>query len=601
MKNKNKILFMSGIVASIFSPTIHASDSLFSNELLEVKANQAYGKGLRDLTKDEDEKLSKRKIKKIKANSLALKRSGIRNDDLVKSQVSDEFILASDTTSSEKENFTQTFLAEVDNSKLNAFPPIGNQAGQNSCAAFAATYYLMSHEYCLVSGCDNKNYQEKIFSPRWTYNLINSGVDNGAYFSDAFQVMNHHGAITNVDFPYGTDFRSWSVDSEHWREAIGNKMSALFTMGIGTDAEMDLVKQTLLNGHVVVVGTYINSWIYKTVGSVANTLNPYAGESIAIAMNGTLGGHAMTIVGYNDEIWTDINANGLVEESEKGAFKIANSWGTNWKNKGFVWASYEAFRITPTVSNFSLLNRLPLAKNSGNKVLTSTYSFQQPKAYAKFNISHLKRNQININFGTSTLTSTLPTVSFNPYAFNGRGGAYAFDGTTLENDSYFYLDATSLLSSDLLQTKFYLKVTDSLSGDPLSLNSFQIVDPQSDDLIYNATISTPIVDGTNTTVVAKFEDNERPSEPTSLAAQLKTVKSGKKITYFARLTWTASTDNVSVSKYIIFRNGVKLAESLTNSFEDGKTSTGVIYNYTVQAVDSSGNVSNSSAAVQFKR
>lgn len=599
--NKDKVLLVSGILASLLSPTLRASESLSNSQLQEVKVNQAYGKGLRDLTKDEDEKLSKRKIKKIKPSSLALMRTGISDIDLLKSRDSEEFVLASESTNLDKESFNTLLLAEVDNSKLNAFPPIGNQAGQNSCAAFAATYYLMSHEFCLTNGCDNKNYQEKIFSPRWTYNFINSGEDNGAYFSDAFQVMNHHGAITNTDFPYGTDFRSWSVDPEHWREAVGNKMSALYTMGIGTDSEMELVKQTLLNGHVVVVGTYINSWIYKTVGSVANTLNPYAGESIAIAMNGTLGGHAMTIVGYNDDIWTDINANGLVEDSEKGAFKIANSWGTSWKNKGFVWASYEAFRITPMVSNFSLLNRLPLAKNSGNKVLTSTYTYQRPKALAKFNISHLKRNQININFGTSTLTSTLPTVSYNPYAFNGRGGAYAFDGTTLESDSYFYLDATGLMSTDLSQTKFYLKVTDLLSGDPLALNSFQIVDPQSDEVIYNTTITNSIIDGTNITVVAKFEDNERPSDPTNLTAQLKTVKSGKKITYFARLTWTASTDNVSVSKYIIFKNGVKLAESLTNSFEDGRTSTGVVYNYSVQAVDSSGNVSNFSPSVQFKR
>lgn len=594
----------SGILLGALSLSLQAAEPRYLNEINESKANASFGKGLRPLTKDEDEKLNSRKVKKVKPNKLALKRQGIKiqdNNDVQAGQVESEFILSSDELSVEKLSATSVALGEVDNSKLLAFPQIGNQSGQNSCAAWAATYYLMSHEYCLTNGCDNKNYQEKVFSPKWTYNLINSGADNGAFFSDAFQVMNHHGAVTNSDFPYGSDFRSWSVNPDQWREAIGNKMSPLFTMGIGTDAEMDLVKQTLINGHVVVVGTYINSWIYKSVGAVPNSSNPYLGESIAIAMNGTLGGHAMTIVGYNDEIWTDINANGLVEASERGAFKIANSWGTNWKNKGFVWASYEAFRVTPTVPNFSLLDRVPLAKNSGNKVLTSTYTSQTPKALAKFNISHLKRNQINLNIGSSTLSRTAPTVSYNPYAFNGRGGAYAFNGTTIEDDAVFYIDASSLLSLDLNQTKFYFKVTDLTSGDPLTLNSFQIVDPLTDEVIFNPTINTTSIDATNTTVIAKFEDKVAPTDPSNLQAALKTVKSGKKVSYFARLTWAASSDNVGINKYIIYRNGVKLAESTTTSFEDGKTSAGVLYTYQVQAVDSSGNTSNLSIATQFKR
>lgn len=119
---------------------------------------------------------------------MALKRTGISDIDLLKSRDSEEFVLTSESTNLDKESFNTLLLAEVDNSKLNAFPPIGNQAGQNSCAAFAATYYLMSHEFCLTNGCDNKNYQEKIFSPRWTYNFINSGEDNGAYFSPSVQL-----------------------------------------------------------------------------------------------------------------------------------------------------------------------------------------------------------------------------------------------------------------------------------------------------------------------------------------------------------------------------------------------------------------------------
>ena len=37
----------------------------------------------------------------------------------------------------------------------------------------------------------------------------------------------------------------------------------------------------------------------------------------------------MTVLGYNDDIWVDINNNGIVDTGER-AFRIANSWGTGW-------------------------------------------------------------------------------------------------------------------------------------------------------------------------------------------------------------------------------------------------------------------------------
>ena len=46
----------------------------------------------------------------------------------------------------------------------------------------------------------------------------------------------------------------------------------------------------------------------------------------------------MTLVGYNDNIWVDINHDGKIQTGEKGAFKIANSWGADYEggNNGFI-------------------------------------------------------------------------------------------------------------------------------------------------------------------------------------------------------------------------------------------------------------------------
>ena len=65
----------------------------------------------------------------------------------------------------------------------------------------------------------------------------------------------------------------------------------------------------------------------------------------------------MTVVGYNDDIWVDINSNGFVDPGEKGAFRIANSWGTGWGEGGFCWMSYDALKNPSAVSGGPGANR----------------------------------------------------------------------------------------------------------------------------------------------------------------------------------------------------------------------------------------------------
>src|SRR6267154_2969482 len=63
----------------------------------------------------------------------------------------------------------------------------------------------------------------------------------------------------------------------------------------------------------------------------------------------------------------------------------------------------------------------------------------------------------------------------------------------------------------------------------------------------------------------------------------------------ANLSWSASTDNVGVTAYILLRNGVQVATPATTSFADTGLSVGT-YSYTVAARDAAGNVSANSAS-----
>ena len=77
-------------------------------------------------------------------------------------------------------------------------------------------------------------------------------------------------------------------------------------------------------------------------------------------------------------------------------------------------------------------------------------------------------------------------------------------------------------------------------------------------------------------------DTTPPSTPTNLSA---TAISSSQI----NLSWTASTDNVGVTGYKIFRGGVQIATSATNSYFNTGLTASTAYSYTVSAYDAAGN------------
>lgn len=79
-------------------------------------------------------------------------------------------------------------------------------------------------------------------------------------------------------------------------------------------------------------------------------------------------------------------------------------------------------------------------------------------------------------------------------------------------------------------------------------------------------------------------DTEAPTAPTSLSVVSTTTAS-------ANLSWTAATDNVGVSYYQIFVNGVFKTNSSTTTATIAGLSQGTTYNFYVVAVDAAGNVS----------
>jgi glucose/arabinose dehydrogenase/chitodextrinase len=86
-------------------------------------------------------------------------------------------------------------------------------------------------------------------------------------------------------------------------------------------------------------------------------------------------------------------------------------------------------------------------------------------------------------------------------------------------------------------------------------------------------------------------DTTAPSVPTGVSGTATSVSQ-------INLTWTASTDNVAVTGYKIYRNGTQVGTSATTAYSDTGLTVNTSYNYTVSAYDAaSNNSAQSSPAV----
>jgi chitodextrinase len=82
-------------------------------------------------------------------------------------------------------------------------------------------------------------------------------------------------------------------------------------------------------------------------------------------------------------------------------------------------------------------------------------------------------------------------------------------------------------------------------------------------------------------------DNTAPSKPAGL--------NGTAASRSASLTWLASSDDVGVSGYRVYRDGAAIATTATPGYADSGLTPGTTYSYTVAAYDAAGNLSDQSA------
>ena len=460
--------------------------SLFSSTILPVKASQY---GLAKLRYEEFIYLENDvdKVIKVEPNDIGhirmsrhLQSNNFPPED-ISSVASEEFTTAKISIAEAHSliGSSSSLPSSVNNSLLPSFPPIGDQGQLGSCVAWGSTYYQASHEIGLLNGYNNKTSFTHVLSPKWMYDLIDGGEDEGSSVSFAYQVLSVNGAASILSFPYNNNYTAWDLNTQDWIAAMSNRLSS-YSLIPGLNGNLTAIKQALNNGHVLTFATFIDSWQFTIIKrDPLNLNNLHVGEYACTYMNGQNGGHFMTIVGYDDTLWIDINGNGRVDSGERGAFLIANSWGSNWGNHGFIWIAYDAFLSQSAVIHGPSVGRVPAGIYLNNSVImvSPKAANYTPSLVAEFALTQHTRNQITAQIGASSTSQNRPTSLIT--ILGNQGGALEFNGSApssrLETVT-FAADLTDLLPSDSTTNRYYLSVGDSTTGNPTTLYSFALID-----------------------------------------------------------------------------------------------------------------------------
>jgi hypothetical protein len=200
-------------------------------------------------------------------------------------------------------------------------PAVGDQLNQGSCVGWATAYAARAYYAYQVEHRDITD-MANIPSPAFIFNTIHLGTDctQGSYVPDAMDVLKK-GALSFRDYPYDDTKCPTPLPPARAR-AKDFTIESYEMVWNQTDpkASLDTVKGALAKGHPVVVTAALDAEFFN--------LNPRQSIWRSTPEEANEGGHAFTIVGYDDAT---------------GIFKFINSWNTSWGDKGYGRMTYDTF------------------------------------------------------------------------------------------------------------------------------------------------------------------------------------------------------------------------------------------------------------------
>lgn len=393
--------------------------------------------------------------------------------------------------------------SSVDLSTSVSFPSVGDQGQYSSCAAWASTYYQFGYQVAAMNSWNAKNDPTKQFSPKWTYNIINEGLDEGSSLLGAYELLSQQGAVrfseftpsTDVNSYYTSEYTEWCLNKDSIKNALQYRISEYqhlsFARGTAdtpivsaNSVCLTIMKSLLNSGKVLTIRTDFGEWDYQNLSmQYDSSLN---GQSVCIKQydaDQKRDGHAMAIVGYDNNITYDLNGDGFIQNYEKGAFKIVNSWGEGYGNQGFMWVMYDALNKVSNAPVQNVSTRNPIFEDY-------SYYYINVEEYpldliAEVTLSQSSRKDVQVKVGQSDYSSISPTN--NLYTMlRYRGGNLNFTGLSQNRSTAtFVFDYSTLCQPEISRQNFYVTITDRDPDNLTLINSIKLIDKTGKTVVNN--------------------------------------------------------------------------------------------------------------------
>ncbi len=270
--------------------------------------------------------------------------------------------------------------------------PVKNQQSTGGCWAFSTTTSLsmfMQKKYN-VSATYSTRHMEYAITREFTDGINENGYNRvpgqGAnYHMVGNYLANGYGPIAESQWPFENNEDKISIVNLKNKDVLLDVndivLDYAMTSGVCTAQDRENIKKYITeNGSAVITTLMLTNSTYYNYSTDA-----YYYDDPKYAIN-----HAVTIVGWDDNYSTDNFA--LVKPSNKGAWIVQNSYGTNWGDGGYYYLSYDDVNACDFIMSFNSVD---------TEIEDNIYSYDKLgyNTFLGFAVTDVNGKQQNMNTG----------------------------------------------------------------------------------------------------------------------------------------------------------------------------------------------------------
>lgn len=341
-------------------------------------------------------------------------------------------------------------------------PPVLNQTG-GTCVGFSTFYYALSTMYNIKF--DITSLKEKYvhaFDPYFIYSIVyndKSDCDSGLFFRDAFLNLNKIGAKKLFLPPFTACDTKWTQDklTGTLGYTVPYSINDYYVLNNENLNTINTVKEiiSIYDTPVIIGMSFVKSmWPYNS-----ENLNGVKSDGLwnPSDIEQPSGGHALCVIGYDDDKYG-------------GAFRIVNSWGVEYGDKGYFWVKYADFKKYAKEIYILELNKNILVKPPTiiNETNFKRYSYKTDMSnLSTYEGQYLDNSVTGYGIWSDKDNQSYYIGKFNKANMNGYFlivdndgifSANAVDGKFYDIDQLGFADNEEISETNAMAIKFFKKL-----------------------------------------------------------------------------------------------------------------------------------------------